>query len=49
MKLALIAESHAAEGYFSRAEKVVILNVWHHLAITRNDMQTDDSFVFSKV
>jgi hypothetical protein len=49
MKLATIAESHAGEGYFSRAEKAVILDVWHHLAITRNEMQTDDSFVFSKV
>jgi hypothetical protein len=49
MKLAAVAESHATEGYFSRAEKAVILNVWHHLAITRNEMQTDDSFVFSKV
>lgn len=49
MKLAFAGEAHAAAGYFSRAEKAVVLGVWHHLAITRNEMQTDDSFVFSKV
>lgn len=49
VKLVNAAEARANTGYFTRAEKAQILEVYRLLAVARQEMQTDDSFVFSKV
>lgn len=49
--LKLLASVHArvAAGYFNRAEKQQVNEVYQLIGGTRNEMLTDDSFVFSKV
>lgn len=49
MKLVACAEARASSGYFNRAERAQITEVYRLIGSTRNEMMTDDSFVFSKV
>ncbi len=39
----------AQTGYFLRPERLQIAEVYAPLGVLCNEMQTDDSFVFSKV
>ena len=49
LKLVAAAEALVAAGYFNKAERAQIHEVYYVLGVVRNEMQTDDNFVFSKV
>ncbi|KAF5837027.1 hypothetical protein DUNSADRAFT_4952 [Dunaliella salina] len=49
IKLLASAQSRVESGYFNKAERLMVTEVFHLIGGVRHQMQTDDSFIFSKV